>query len=192
MKFGLWRSITIGLFTALLGGCSQSTAVSSGQNTALDGGNLIEITDDMAMKLAGSQAVRDTIARHGPLRIVVEPVENALQAEVLPKGPAEAFTARLRTLLSHHDPQNFTWIMNRQAFYDLRHRELEMDLGPSPDAIQPQYALTAKFSSLTNEDSDRRSAYYLCVYSLTDLQHRTVLWTDKYEIKKVVMKGFLD
>jgi hypothetical protein len=180
------------LWIGMVGGCANSTAVSSGQNTALDGGNLVEITDDMAMKLAGSQAVRDAIAREGPLKIVVEPVENALRAEVLPTGPAEAFTARLRTLLSHHDPKSFTWIMNRQAFYDLRHRELEMDLGPSPDAIQPQYALTAKFSSLTNEDSNRRSAYYLCVYSLTDLEHRTVLWTDKYEVKKTVVKGFLD
>ena len=58
--------------------------------------------------------------------------------------------------------------------------------------MQPQYALTAKFSTLTNEDSRRRSTYYLCVYELTDLNHREILWTDKYEVKKVALKGFLD
>ena len=82
--------------------------------------------------------------------------------------------------------------MNRDAYYHLRSRELEYDLGPNPDAVNPQYALTAKFSSLTNEDAKRRSSYYLCVYSLTDLSHRTVLWTGQYEVKKAAVKGFLD
>ena len=50
----------------------------------------------------------------------------------------------------------------------------------------------ATFSSLTNEDRKRRSEYYLCVYELTDLSHRNVLWTDKYEVKKAVVKEFLD
>ena len=45
---------------------------------------------------------------------------------------------------------------------------------------------------MTNEDRKRRSAYYLCVYELTDLSHRNVLWTNRYEVKKSVVKGFLD
>ena len=116
-----------------------------------------------------------------------------MTAEVLPRGPAEAFTARVRTLLSKHNPGQFEWIMNRDAYYRLRQQELAgVELGPSPDAVNPQYALTAKFSSLTAEDSKRRSSYYLCVYELTDLQHRTLLWSDKYEVKKIAVKGFLD
>jgi hypothetical protein len=75
----------------------------------------------------------------------------------------------------------------------LRGRELEgIDLGPSPDAVNPQYALTAKFSTLTKEDAKRRSAYYLCVYELTNLQDRSVLWTGSYEVKKNAVKEFLD
>jgi hypothetical protein len=30
------------------------------------------------------------------------------------------------------------------------------------------------------------------VYELTNLEDRTLLWTDKYEVKKVAVKGFLD
>ncbi len=91
--------------------------------------------------------------------------------------------------------------MNRDAFNHLRQRELEKaaptrigqgDLGPSPDSIQPRYALYAEFYSLANEDADHRSSDYLCVYKLTDLQSRVVLWTDKYDLKKVAVKGFLD
>src|SRR2546430_14375959 len=171
---------------------SCETAVEKGRNTALDSIDLLQMTDDMAMKLQADPSVQDEIRKHGALKIVVEPVKNEMTAEVLPRGPAEAFTGRVRSLLSKHAPDQFVWVMNRDAFYRMRAKELDFDLGPSPDAINPEYALTAKFSSLTNEDRKRRSAYYLCVYELTDLSHRNVLWTDKYEVKKNVVKEFLD
>lgn len=173
------------------GGCGS--AVSSGHNTALDAGDLVKITDDMAGRLAADPGVQEAVRREGALRVVVEPVENRLTAEVLPKGPADAFTARVRGLLAKSAPSQFVWIMNRDAFYSLRRSELEgVDLGPSPEAINPQYALTAIFSSLTNESRERRTAYYLCTYELTDLRDRSVLWTHAYELKKTAVKGFLD
>jgi hypothetical protein len=181
------------VLTPLFAGCANDTAVAHGHNTALDGADLIRMTDDMAMKMMASPSVQGAMASEGRLKVVVEPVENQMTAEVLPKGPANAFTGRLRTLLSHHAPDKFVWVMNRDAWHYLRSRELEnIDPGPSPDAIQPRYALTAKFSTLTNETSERRSTYYLCVYELTDLSHRDILWSDKYEVKKVAVKGFLD
>src|SRR5207247_678831 len=111
---GAMRWITVLVLIApLLGGCTS--AVQSGTNTALAGTDLIAMTDDMAMKIAESPAVQEAIAREGKLRIVVEPVENMMTAEVLPRGPAEAFTARIRSLLSKHAPGQYTWIMNRDA-----------------------------------------------------------------------------
>lgn len=174
----------------LLSGCQS--AVETGHNTALDSIDLLQMTSDMAMKLSGDANVQREIREHGAMRIVVEPVQNEMTAEVLPRGPAEAFTGRVRALLAKQSPGDFTWIMNRDSYYRLRAQELDVDLGPAPEAINPQYALTAKFSSLTNEDRKRRSAYYLCVYELTDLTHRNVFWTDKYEVKKSVVKEFLD
>lgn len=176
-----------------LSGCAQDTAVAHGHNTALDGTDLVRMTDEMAMKIMASPAVQEAIAKEGKLTVVVEPVENNMTAEVLPRGPANAFTGRLRTLLSHHARDQFTWIMNRDAWYYLRQHELDnVDAGPAPDAIQPRYALTATFSTLTSEDSQRRRSYYLCVYELTDLQHRTLLWSDRYQVEKRAVKGFLD
>jgi hypothetical protein len=174
----------------LISGCG--TAVSSGHNTALDSVDLVKMTDDMAAKIVASPEVQSAISREGKLPIVVQPVENNMRAEILPKGPADAFTARVRALLSQHAPDKFTWIMNRDAWNHLRNQELDVPLGPRPDEINPRYALTAKFSSLANEDAKHRDSYYLCVYELTNLQDRTVLWTDKYEVKKVAVKGFLD
>ena len=175
----------------LLSGCAS--AVSQGTNTALSGVDLVKMTDDMAMQIAADPDVQAAFEARGPLKIVVLPVENQMRAEVLPRGQAEAFVARVRTLLARHAPEKFTWIMNRDTFYRLRGRELEgIDPGPSPDAISPDYTLTAVFTSLADEDAKRRSAYYVCRYELADLKDRTVLWTGAYEVKKVAVKGFLD
>lgn len=179
--------ILIGL---LAGGCANG--IQSGHNTALDSMDLKQMTDSMSASIVADPRVQAAIAKDGKLKVVVEPVVNEMTAEVLPRGEADMFTARVRILLSQHAPDKFLWIMNRDAFYSLRQRELEMDLGPAPGAINPQYALTAHFRSLTKENSKMRSEAYLCVYELTDLDHRTVLWSDKYEVKKKAVKGFLD
>lgn len=179
-----------GFLPICLYGCTS--AVQSGHNTALDSADLVQMTDQMAASIVADPDVQAAISQNGPLKIVVEPVENHMRAEVLPRGPAEAFTARIRMLLSRHAPDKFQWVMNRDAFYRLRAREIDVDLGPPPERVQPQYALTAKFSSLANEDLKHRSSYYVCAFDLTDLQHRTLLWTGSYEVKKVAVKGFGD
>src|SRR5262245_16465559 len=125
----LYLCLSVSICGSLSGGCSS--AVSSGTNTALSGDDLVKMTDDMAMKIVADPEVQSAIAREGTLKIVVQPVENKMRAEVLPRGPAEAFTGRLRTLLARHDPDQFTWVMNRDAFYRLRERELDgVDPGP--------------------------------------------------------------
>lgn len=175
----------------LSSGCTN--AIQSGHNTALDSVDLVKMTDDMAAQIGGDPEVMRAYQASGALKIVVQPVVNQMTAEILPRGPAEAFTARVRVLLSRHAPERFIWVMNRDAYYRLRNAELDgIDPGPSPDAINPEYALTATFSSLTSEDPKRRSAYYLCRYDLTSLKDRTVLWTGAYEVKKNAVKGFLD
>ena len=183
------RSLALTLL--LLTGCAS--AVQHGQSIALSGIDLIQMTDDMAMKIAGDADVQSAIAARGALKIVVMPVENRMRAEVLPRGAAQAFTGRVRTLLARHAPGQFTWIMNRDDFYSLRQREIEgVELGPAPDAVSPDYSLTAVFSSLADEDRKQRSSFYVCRYELSDLRDRTVLWTASYDVKKVAVKGFGD
>jgi len=180
------------LVLLLLSGCSVSSAVSSGHNTALDSVDLVTMTDQMARNLAAEPRVDEAYAKRGSLNVVVQPVENNLTGEILPTGQAEVFVARVRYLLSKHEPQKFTWVMNRDSFYRLRNRELDVDLGPAPERVSPEYALVARVSSLADENSKGRSAAYLCVYQLTSIKDGTVLWTDKYEVKKTAVKGMLD
>jgi hypothetical protein len=192
-SFGIWH-LAFGIpSAALLAGCTSDSIVSVGQRSTLSSVDLTTMTDDMAMQIAGDPEVLAEFNANGPLKVVVSPVENRLTGEVLPRGEAEVFTARVRQLLAKHAPERFTWIMNRDSFYRLRSRELEaIDLGPSPDAMNPKFELKATFSSLLNEDAKKRSSYYLCVYELTNVDSRAVLWTGRYEVKKVAVKNDLD
>ncbi len=189
-RFQIQWLLVIGFLT--MAGCAENTAISHGRNTALDSVDLTTMTDQMARSMAGDERVRQSIARKGKLVIVVQPVENQLTGEILPVGQAELFTARVRILLSKHAPESFTWVMNRDAFYRLQAKERDLDLGPAPERTQPEFALTATFRSLTDETTKRRTAAYLCVYELTNLGDRTLIWTDRYEVKKTAAKGFLD
>lgn len=184
----------LGLVATSGAGCAAN-ALAVGQVAALDSFDLERMTDDMAMKLGSDPEVLAEQYRNGPLTVVVQPVENRLTGEVLPRGQAEAFTARVRLLLTRSAPGRFTWVMNKAGYYNLRGRELELgvdDLGPAPEAVSPRFALTATFSSLADVDPRRRTAYYYCLYQLTSLEDRTVLWSGSYEVNKVAVKGFLD
>src|SRR5689334_14638060 len=103
----LCSSVFICGFFFVFGGCTN--AIQSGHNTALDSVDLVQMTDDMAMQIGSDPDVIRAFQEHGPLKIVVQPVRNEMTAEVLPRGPAEAFTARVRMLLARHSPDRYTW-----------------------------------------------------------------------------------
>ena len=177
----------------LLSAAGCGTAVSSGESTALDFFDLNAMATQMSQSIAGDTQVREAIEERGSLRIVVQPVENRLRGEVLPLGQARAFTAKVRHLLAEADTGDYTWINNRDTFYALRGRELEgVDLGPAPEAIDPEYGLTATFSSMADDNKHERQAFYVCTFQLTNLQDRTVLWEDVYNVEKRAVKNFLD
>ena len=185
------RSILLIILSLWIGGCASATAV--GFNPGLCGVDLQRMTDAMAESIAGDPQVQQAIAEQGAIRVVLLPVENYMTGEVLPSGQRHAFVARVRSLLAKQAPGQFVWIANRDAYHYARRMELEgVDPGPDPDAMQPRYALTGRFDSLTNVDARTRSSSYLCAYELIDLESREVLWQDRYELKRTAVKGFLD
>src|SRR5688572_29053760 len=106
IPFSSWRILAL-LALFFLPGCAS--AVAAGHNTALDGVDLVRMTDDMAARIVADAEVQSVLAR-GPMKVVVQPVENRMEAEVLPRGPAEGFTARVRTLLARREPNQFVWV----------------------------------------------------------------------------------
>lgn len=184
-------SMLLCLAAMIITGCASATAV--GFNPGLSGVDLQRMTDEMAESIAGDPQVQQAIAEQGPIRVVLLPVENYMTGEVLPAGQRHAFVARVRSLLAKQAPGQFVWIANRDAYHYARQMELEgVEPGPDPDALQPRYALTARFDSLANVDARTRSNSYLCAYELIDLENREVLWQDRYELKRTAVRGFLD
>jgi hypothetical protein len=191
LPWGLHCICFLFLVSCLFISACQS-AVKNGKTTALTGFDLVKMTDDMAAQIGSDVQVNQAIATYGSLKVVVLPVVNNLRAEVIPRGQAVAFTGRVRVLLSKHAPDKFTWIMNRDAWRDLQARERDIDPGPSPDVVNPDYALTATFNNIADENSKRRESFYVCVFDLTSLRDRTLLWSGSYEVQKTAVKEFLD
>src|SRR5829696_1847634 len=80
--FKILRGVPLRMTVLAVLGCmaaSCKSAVQSGQNTALSGVDLVKMTDDMAMKLGSDPEVQRAIREHGPLKIVVTPVENRMR-----------------------------------------------------------------------------------------------------------------
>lgn len=173
-------------------GCSSNDALKHGESTALDSIDLTAMTDQMARSLAGDSKIREIAASQGKLTIVMKPAINEMTGEILPAGQAELFTARVRSLLAQNASQTFAFCIERDMFYRLRQREVGIDLGPVPERVQPQFALTATFRSLTDETRHKRTSYFLCVYELTRLDNGVVVWSDKYEVKKQIFKDMFD
>src|SRR5678816_1837546 len=94
------KTLTATLLLAVLAGCaSNNTAVSHGKSTALDSANLIEMTDDMTAKILRDPEIQSALGQKAKLKVVIQPVENKMIGEVLPRGAKEAYVARLRALL---------------------------------------------------------------------------------------------
>jgi PBP1b-binding outer membrane lipoprotein LpoB len=173
-------------------GCSSEDALKHGQSTALDSVDMTSMTDQMARSLTGDSKIREIAANEGKLTVVMTPAVNELTGEILPAGQAELFTARVRALLSQHAKETFIFCIERDMYYRLRQREIGIDLGPVPDRVQPKFAFTATFKSLTDETRHKRTSYYLCVYELTRLDNGLVVWSDRYEVKKQIFKDMFD
>ena len=82
-------------------------------------------------------------------------------------------------------------VENRDVYYQLQSRELTPTgnsdtygqgggLAPAPGTpgFNPDYSLHAKVSELSN----RRTSYFFCEFTLTDLHSRLIKWTNAYEV----------
>src|SRR5260221_1028401 len=86
------------LMLSLFTGCGENTAVSHGKTTALDSANLVEMTEDMTAKILRDPEIQSALGQKTKLKVVIQPVENKMIVELLPRGANEAYIARLRSL----------------------------------------------------------------------------------------------
>lgn len=170
----------------------MSSATSHGQSTFFDGTDLEKMTEQMAASLAADPEVAAAVKEQGRLKVVIMPVENYLQGEILPRGTAEEFVAQVRILLGKNAPASFQFITNRRDYNYIKREREDLDAGPSPDLLTADYTLTARFSSLADENRKSKSAFYVCRYELVSLRDRSTLWEASYNLRKKAARNSLD
>jgi len=189
--------LSIVLLAGALAGCSGDAINKNAQDTMLDAKDLVQMTDDMAAGIA-SDAEVVAVTNTRPMVIVIGRVDNQTM-EIMPHPQAEIYLARVRALLAEKQAlrSRFTFVLNRDTYEKLQNAEgaRDINLGQPEGRLPPEYMLKAVFHSLTREDNQIRSDYYLCTYQLTRIAPPNaghILWEGKYETKKAMVKGFLD
>lgn len=160
----------------VLGGCGGPRV----QTTRLTAVDLVAMTDKMAASLARADAVVDRTADDPQWRIAADRLVNRTH-DIIPDREKELFLARLRALLSR------STLPEARNIVFLREAELS-----GPDRATPTHALTATFDAMTHDRRLRRSDAYLCAFQLIDLRDETVIWEDRYEVKRTVVRSRFD
>lgn len=160
----------------LLVGCSAPRL----DNTRLGSADLVAMTDAMAQSMLADGALAGRSSESPPMIIVADRVANRTN-DILPEREKQAFTARLRVLLNQ-SPE-----LERRNMQFVRSRDLA-----GPNRLTPTHALTATFYADTRAGRRQRSDAYVCAFQLTDLRTDRILWEDRYETKKSVVRGKYD
>ena len=178
-------------------GCNPTTAVNKdAQTTFLTDTDMTTMTDQMAASIIADPYLAQQSMK-APLKIVIKPVINET-SEIIRDNRAELFVHRLQGLLASNRQLSgrFIWLMNREDHEKLVREEIPgAALAPNENAIQPEYALYAKFLTDTNATTKSRSDTYLCQYYITRIageNSREILWTGQYITSKKIKKEFLD
>jgi len=153
------------------------------EGPGVQGKELIEATDAMAMDLLGSRRLNESKT---PWLLVVMPPDNDTYD---PRFNYGAFTGRLRTQLVRMGEGRITIVENRDRFRHMQNRELDpaapeigKDPLPGPAGVQPEYALKGKVEELPSGPYTT----YRFSFTITDLRTRnarTILWENEYLVK---------
>lgn len=163
-------SLLCGALLALVG-CSAPRV----NNTRLIADDLIAMTDQMAESITADAdfgAKRDE-----PWIITIDRVINHTN-DIIPEGEQRAYLARLRALLNLAKVPHVQFV-----------REAELS---GPNRLLPTHAITAEFYAITRADRSARSDFYLCAFSLQDLKTDKLIWEDRYEVKRQVIRSKMD
>jgi hypothetical protein len=149
------------------------------RDSGLQSKDVVNAADQMANDLLSNP---DLNASKTQWTIVVDKVENNT---INSRFDMNIFLEALKSRLAQQGRGRVQLIENRQKLRDLQSSELEGERedtppgAPGPRGIQPDYSLYARVSELPN----RGTSFYLLDFTLTNLNNRTIAWTNSYEVK---------
>lgn len=176
-------AVVIAMVTAACGCGSQPVA----RTTFLRSVDLIDMTDRMAESFANDPVLGRRGSDADPWVISVDRVVNYTN-QIIPQREKWLYLARLRALLAESESavgRNIIWTIPPQR-WPMVAQELGLDEEPYGLRLPPTHLLTAEFHALTNTSGAGRSDMYLCSFQLLHLSSGTVVWEEKWEVKRAV------
>jgi hypothetical protein len=175
------RMMLMGLLL-LFGGCSAPQI----QNTRLGSEDLVKMTDRMTKSLLAYDVIRSRNSESPAWIMGLDRVSNRTN-DIMPDREKWAFMARLRGELASAKglrDRNVRFVLSRDRSQALAER--------TAPRVQPTHLLTATFYAVTTATRSARSDAYLCTFQLMEASSTKILWEDKYELKRAVLRGRLD
>ena len=170
-----------------LAGCSAPRI----NTTRLGSADLIAMTDGMAESLVASDALAERSPDSPHWVVTLDRVHNRTN-EIIPTREKWAFMARLRSQLAQVDTlreRGIRFVLPAERAAALDH---SLPGDARADRLAPTHALTATFHALTTATRDARTDTYVCAFQLLDLRNDELIWEDRYEVKRAVLKSKLD
>lgn len=167
-------------------GCSAPQIHSTGLGSV----DLVTMTDQMSASLLRSPAIAARTSQSPEWIVTLDRAGNQTN-QVIPRPQLRAFMARLRAQLAQNPAlreRRLVFVISKQPGDAVSERELTT---PAPRTT-PTHALAATFYSITTESTRARSDAYLCSFQLIDAATGQILWEDKYEVKRAVMRNEFD
>ncbi|MDH3584509.1 MAG: penicillin-binding protein activator LpoB [Phycisphaerae bacterium] len=159
-------------------------------NTRLGSGDLVQMTDRMAASLLASTAIGERAAASPAWVITLDRVVNQTN-HIMPAGERWAFAARVRAKLAESPAlagRNLYFVLPAERAAKLKLRQPELP-GQRRTAT---HALTATFYSVTTATRQARTDSYLCSFQLLDLASDRIVWEDRFEVKRGVVRNRMD
>jgi PBP1b-binding outer membrane lipoprotein LpoB len=172
--------------------CSIALAACSApqiNNTRLASSDVVTMTDQMTQSLMARKNVGSRTPGSTPWIVTMDRVINKSN-DIIPDGEKWAFVNRLRAQLAQSPAmreRNIQFVVPPAQANELNAREQAGTM-----RAKPTHALTATFYSITNASRGGRSDAYLCAFQLVDLKDDTIVWEDKYEVKRSVARNAFD
>lgn len=196
-----WIKLAAGLvLTGWIIGATQGCSAPRVNTTRLMAADLVAMSRKMAHSLLNSPALAGR-GPDSPRWVVVMDRAVNLTNTIIPKREKWAFVARLRALLNQSPVlrhSHITFILSRPKAESLAGQEglppegAEASDGEMGGRLTPTHALSATFYAMTNVSRWGRSDTYLAAFQLIDLSSGLIVWEDKYEVKRAVVRNKFD
>jgi hypothetical protein len=167
-----------------LGGCGGPPKI---QTTFLRSVDLIDMTDKMAQSFANNDVIGKRTPSDTPWVISINRVANNTN-QIIPDREKWLYVGRLRAVLAQSDlakQRSIVWVIPPER-WPIVAEELGVSKEPYGLRMNPTHQLTADFGALTNTSGKGRSDAYVCDYQLFDLNSGTIMWEDKWEVKRAI------